>query len=276
MAGETTKEIKECIAVNREVNNVEVPNEAPACADGEGASDEDLFKEPPPREECPICFVPQPLDEGETTYFSCCGKTICSGCVHAHRTADVRCLCPFCRAPAQSSDEEYIERAKKRAEGDDVAAIFYLAGYYRGGRYGLQQNFAKANKLWLRAGELGDARGYNNVGYAYDNGDGVERDVKKAKYYWELAVMGGDVVARHNLGCVEENADNMDRAVRHWMISAAAGHDNSLKEIRQGFLKGDVTKDDFEIALRAHKEAKDDMKSNQREAAALLNQTMLG
>ena len=52
------------------------------------------------------------------------------------------------------------------------------------------------------------------------------------------------------------------------MISAAAGHDNSLKVIRECFLDGRATKDDSEKALRAHKEAKDEMKSDQREEAA--------
>ena len=52
------------------------------------------------------------------------------------------------------------------------------------------------------------------------------------------------------------------------MISAGAGHDVSLKLIRAGFMDGYITKDDFETALRAHKEAKDEMESDQREAAA--------
>ena len=50
------------------------------------------------------------------------------------------------------------------------------------------------------------------------------------------------------------------------MISAGAGYDLSLTKIRQAFLDGDTTKDDFEKALRAHKAAKDEMKSEQREA----------
>ena len=37
--------------------------------------------------------------------------------------------------------------------------------------------------------------------------------------------MGGNVTARHNLGMLEESAGNMDRAVKHFMISAGAGHD---------------------------------------------------
>ena len=80
--------------------------------------------------------------------------------------------------------------------------------------------------------------------------------------------MGGNVHARHNLGLWEKYAGNMDRAVKHWMISAAAGDDDSLKAIQQCFLNGHATKDDFERALRSHKEAQDEMKSDQREAAA--------
>ena len=51
------------------------------------------------------------------------------------------------------------------------------------------------------------------------------------------------------------------------MITAAARDDVSLKEIRC-FLEGNATKDDFERALRAHKEATDEMRSDQRDAAA--------
>ena len=45
--------------------------------------DEELFKEHPPREECPICFLPLPLGENQTIFKSCCGKVICNGCIYA-------------------------------------------------------------------------------------------------------------------------------------------------------------------------------------------------
>ena len=89
-----------------------------------------------------------------------------------------------------------------------------------------------------------------------------------ARYYYELAAIGGNAYSRHNLGLLEWHAGNFDRAVKHWMIAAGAGHDDSLTNIRSCFFAGDATKDDFEKALRAHKEAADEMKSDQREAAA--------
>ena len=60
---------------------MEAPNDCAAATIA--CSDEDLFKQPPPREECPICMLPLPLDDGETDYQACCGKVICCGCMHA-------------------------------------------------------------------------------------------------------------------------------------------------------------------------------------------------
>ena len=263
---------KECIAGNREMKSEEEgpddETKSPPRVDIEAASDEDLFKQPPPRDECPICMLPLPFDRAKVCYKACCGKIICLGCMHAAFTADDRRLCAFCRTPSPASDEDYIERLKKRAEGDDAVAMRNLGCCYRDGKHGLPQYYDRAMKLLLRAGELGSAVEYNNVGYAYENGEGVARDMKKAKYYYELAAMGGHVIARHNVGVLEAQAGNTNRAVKHWMISAGAGDDDSLTAIRNCFLDGHATKDDFEMALRAHKEANDEMKSDQREAAA--------
>ena len=154
---------------------------------------------------------------------------------------------------------------KKRAEGDDSMAIQTLGCLYERGGMSLPQDYEKAMELWLRAGELGSVEAYYCVGIAYRDGEGVERDMKKARYYFELAAMGGDVDARQNVGVFEARAGNYDRAVKHWMISAEAGDDDSLEKIRKCFMNGHATKDDFEKALRAHKKAKDEMKSDQRE-----------
>ena len=179
-------------------------------------------------------------------------------------------------------------------EGDDAVAICQLGCEYRDGDMGLRQNYRKSIKLLLRAGELGHAEAHFNIAHAYCKGLGVERDTKKAQYYYELAAMGGNVRARHHLGILEMRAavggdlvsrynlgleasiGSMDRAMKHWMISAGAGHDDSLKKIRECFLNGDATKNDFEKALRTHKEAADEMKSEQREAAAAARAAGLG
>ena len=172
-------------------------------------TDEDLFKQPPPTEECPICMLQLPVNIAETRYKSCCGKLVCIGCICAANTADNRRLCPFCRTPEATSDREEIERLKKRvAEANDAMATFQLGGYYRDGEMGFPQSYNKANKLFLRAGKLGCAEAYNNIAGSYHIGRVVERDAEKAKYYYELAAMGGSVWARHTLGLWEDDSGN--------------------------------------------------------------------
>ena len=82
--------------------------------------DEALFKQPR-RKDCPICMLPLPLVDSETKYFACCGKTICVGCICAGVAAgDVsttKGLCPFCRAPAQSSDGEHAREDQETRGG---------------------------------------------------------------------------------------------------------------------------------------------------------------
>ena len=158
----------------------------------------------------------------------------------------------------------------KRVEVNDATAINDLGSAYREGTgmMGLQRNYKKANKLFLRAGELGCAHAYKNLAVAYRQGEGVERDLKKGEYYYALAAMGGNLTARYNLGLFEAREGNADRAVKHWMIGAEAGDDQCMTAIRDCFLMGHgATKDIFEKALRAHKKATDEMKSEQREAA---------
>ena len=86
---------------------------------------------------------------------------------------------------------------------------------------GLPQNWARANELLLKAGELGCAAAYHNLGNSYLHGNGVEIDEEKAKYYFELAAMGGCVFARFILGCMEVmQAGNIQQAMKHFLISA--------------------------------------------------------
>ena len=101
--------------------------------------EESLFKQPPPNEDCPICFLTLPSLRTGRKYQTCCGKIICSGCIHAVNKMDDDGKCPFCRVPSPTSDEEMIERAKKRVEMDDAEAIYNLGCDYDEGLCGLPQ-----------------------------------------------------------------------------------------------------------------------------------------
>ncbi|KAL7523195.1 hypothetical protein ACHAXR_000068, partial [Thalassiosira sp. AJA248-18] len=177
-------------------------------------------------------------------YQSCCGKIICYGCACADALArqSSQGNCPFCRAPLESSRDERIERFRKRVEARDTNAMYSLGHKYF---FGVPQDFQKALELWNQAAKLGCAKSHHNIGGVYFAGEGVEKDMKKAKYHMERAAMGGDAIARHILGVEEGKAFNMNRAMKHFMISAVFGDDDSLKEIQDGFSDGHVTKDDF-------------------------------
>ena len=51
------------------------------------------------------------------------------------------------------SDEERVEQLMKRVEADDAVAIYVLANDYHHGNGSLQQDRAKAMKLFARAAE---------------------------------------------------------------------------------------------------------------------------
>ena len=234
--------------------------------------DEALFKEPPPNDECPICFLPLPLDIKQAAFKPCCGKVICTGCIYAMNEALGRgkiYLCAFCRKPSGSS-EECVEQMKQLMESGNAVALWRLAGLYKTGEMGVQQDLTKANELFLRAGELGYSKAYFNLGNSYDYGRGVDVDSKKAKYYYELAAMSGDIGARLSLGFEEFDAGNITRAMKHFILAAKAGSKMSLDAVKIGFMKGFITKDEYANTLRAYQQRHDEMKSDDRDKASSL------
>ena len=232
--------------------------------------DEALFKQPPPQDEdCPICFLRMPTLRTGSTYMSCCGKFICSGCFYANANIDLaKQLCAFCRTPASKLDDVIIKRMYKRAEAGDAHAFFRLGHYHNQGLKGLQQDRALALDLWNQAADLGNAKAYFNIGIAYHTGNGVEMDEQKGERYFELAAMRGVDLARHNLGCTEEELGNVQRAMKHWMIAVESGSKKSLDRVQMLFVNGHATKDDYSKALRAYQSYLEEIRSDQRDKAA--------
>ena len=152
-------------------------------------------------------------------------------------------------------------------EADNPYAFYTLAGCYERGIIGMPQNFAKANELYLKAGELGCAKAYCNLGISYEHGKGVEMNKKEAKHYYELAAMKGNLNARHNLGCKDVMDGSEHRAMKHFMLAARAGHKQSLDWVKKGFVNGFATKNEYAITLRAYQQRHDEMKSKDRDKA---------
>jgi len=53
--------------------------------------------------DCPICFLPLPLDRTKSGIMTCCSKVICNGCYYANKAralnVSLKRTCPFCRHP---------------------------------------------------------------------------------------------------------------------------------------------------------------------------------
>jgi len=276
--GKTGDNLKACTACklvkycNRECQIAHRPKHKKECKRRAAElHDEELFKQPPPEEDCPICFQLLPSFRG-SIYKTCCGKVICSGCIHApvydnEGNIVAEKICPFCRTPGSTSEEVVLDRERNRMEKDDPIAIYNQGCNYHEGACGPQDNF-KALELFHRAGDLGYAGAYLGIGNAYDVGQGVEVDKKKATHYYELAAMKGNALARQNLGREEGMVGNMDRALKHHLIAVRSGCAESLNQIKLYYSAGLATKSHYTKALQLYQAYLGEIKSDQRDKAA--------
>lgn len=219
--------------------------------------------------DCPICFIPLPLDAVNTSkgaYHACCSKIICSGCVYGSRLKiaeqSLEQKCSFCRTPYPQDKAAADRMMKKRIAANDpfvicLAAIKCLD----------EGNFSDAFRYAQQAAEGGDMRGHLQLGHMYMEGKGVEADVKKAIYHLEEAAIGGHPMARYNLGRMERCQGMHERATKHFIIAANQGLDDAVEHLKEDYREGHVSKDDFGAALRAYQRAVDATKSPTREAA---------
>jgi hypothetical protein len=287
---EGTSSTKMCTSCEQKVRNIENKlNELGDAADidttdidtlSEGfsrvvISDDRLFADPPPKEDCSICFLPIPFSSGDsmikTEYKPCCGKMICQGCMVASdeemAKGNIKMLCELCRVPVPSNEKEFIKRVKKRMKLMDSQAFCMLGSAYANETWGLPQDTDRAMELFNQALLLGSNTAHFNLAYEYFKGELVERDMDKATHHYTLAAIGGHERARDGLGIIEVLKGNMDLAQKHWMIAARSGYELSLQKVGEGYKDGFVTKEEYATTLRAYQVSVDDMKSEQRERA---------
>jgi hypothetical protein len=252
--------------------------------------DEALFKDPP-KEDCPICFLPMPVrliacitlppatimsvpiynfakvnEELEykciETYYSCCGKRLCKGCVYSFAVSGNSEKCPFCKSEIAKTNEEHIKELMKRVEVNDAGAIYLLGSHYFHGQLGLLQDRNKAMELWKQAAKLGSSKAHFALGTQYD----AEENSKKANVHYEAAAMAGHDKARYNLGQMELGSGNMERAVKHWKIAASAGCYLAMNNMLVALHKGLISRDAIESTLTAYNNSCAEMRSEARDA----------
>ena len=242
--------------------------------------DPDLWKPPPPTEECPVCMVPLPLRKEKSAYWSCCGKVLCTACCDEHDRAlrvtnmkrekkkqpPLEQTCAFCRRPIYKNDAEMLSLFEKRVDKGDIQAMVSLGQKYVDGSNGLRKNDEKAFKLLQMAADLGSAEAFAELGcWVAKKGLSSTHNRRKAKVYYEEAAKRGYAPSRHILARLLADEGNIDLAIKHWHLAAAAGHDKSMECLWKSFYKGNLRKPELEKALRAHKTACDEMNSEERE-----------
>ena len=227
--------------------------------------DEILFKQPESSYlgDCPICFVPLPLDPLKTTLMTCCSKIICDSCFYAHALRNLmKQTCAFCRHPPSKSEAEEVLNLMKRVEKNDPVAMRQMGGM----RY-CEGDYSSAFEYWTKAAELGDAMAHHHLAGVYYEGESVEKDERKALYHWEESAIGGHPGARFMVAAFEMENGRPKRAVKHYIIAAILGCELSMKALWECFSMGHVSKDDLTVTLRTHQAAVDATKSPQRKAA---------
>ena len=233
--------------------------------------DEILFKQPEGRHlgDCPICFLPHPIDHNKSSFYSCCSVVVCDGCIHADDTRQVKedkmqvPRCPFCRHPKPTTKDGFMHLLMKRVEANDPSAMSQMGSkYYYKGDYDI------ALKYWTKAAELGNAFAHNTLSVMYQGKwKGVEKDEEKEMYHLEQAAIRGHPDARFRLGRYDGRKGLIDRAVKHWTIAANLGCDDAIELLKKCYVEKVISKDDFAAALRAHHAAVDATKSPHRKAA---------
>ena len=185
---------------------------------------------------------------------------ICIGCIYASKGQSLGEKCPFCRTPYPDGDGEANAHLKKRAAANDPFSIRCIALE----RYG-EEDYVESLKLFLKAASLGDIQSHHEAGFMYMDGEGAEVNMRKGNYHLEVAAIGGNASSRYALGMYERNCGSYERTMKHLIIAAKQGLEDALAKLKEGYVDGQISKDEFGEALRAYQRAVETTKSPQRE-----------
>ncbi|WP_104751159.1 dynamin family protein [Helicobacter salomonis] len=125
----------------------------------------------------------------------------------------------------------------------------HLAILYCESRGVVAQDYTKAIEHYQKAGEMGCAEAYCNLGFMYYDSRGVPQDYVKAKEYWEKATEMGNSGACCNLGSLYEKgqgvAQDYSKAVEYYQKAAEMGSSAAYNNLGLMYFAGQgVAQDD--------------------------------
>ena len=251
----------------------------------------DLYAEPPPKEECPICMLPYSWNSLHQVYASCCGNQICRSCLYfadKNPKSTLAHNCAFCR------ESRLVSRLKKRMQLDDPRA-FHQAYTETAlcSDVTLSEHNRSAPKsseilglLYIcRAAELGHARSILDLSVMFSAGnDLIESNEERERLFLDIAARRGDMHARHVLGHKNwlsglgkgwfpdparqrESAMYYKIAAKHFAISASYGHKGSMERLIKMNAQGDLSTEDLTKTVSAYRQCVKEEWSEEREEA---------
>lgn len=254
----------------------------------------DLFAEPPPAEDCPICMHPFPCENQKQVYMDCCGQMICWGCIKRHEKSST---CPFCRLPKSKSASGWWSQLKKRMQCNDARA-FHQAYSHSSLHSCVQEEkgieFSQISDSFAllclcRAAELGLSCSIFDLFVMHGKGnDLIEKDQGKAMLFLEAAAWKGYIPARYHLGDRKYRRGNglealpvneitiffkkekdihfFDSAL-HFSMAAACGHKKSVDSLIEMQNKNIICEEDLTRSMSSYRQCKQEEWSEEREDA---------
>jgi hypothetical protein len=239
----------------------------------------DLFAMMPPQPDCSICFLPMPLDNADSCFAPCCGKTFCRGCNYkiimtsrAEAAAqnidrrDIVDLCSYCRHPSYSNVEDQFQSIDILMQRGIPSAYMHMGDVFRKGIFGKQSCKKTSIEMYIQAARLGECEAYGVLSKLYDN----DCDQPKRRELLEIGAKLGSVTSRHTLAAIERHLGNTELAFKHYTVAARAGSNYAVKQIlnlyRDMFDNDmrDLMKDDLGQTLRAFQSSCGEMNSKSR------------
>ena len=130
---------------------------------------------------------------------------------------------------------------------------------------GVSQSNMKALELFIRASDLGSAVVYGFIAVNYKHGYVVEKDGSKSRAFLEISAKKGSISGRRRLAKSEEENGDIDMAIKHWIIAANAGFQESMDNLMRAFRDNVFAKEDLLQTRREFQTSSDEMKSEARD-----------
>ena len=240
---------------------------------------------PPSRDECPICFVPLPIDEKKgTIYRPCCGKIICKGCIAdqvqmlmrdsddegmQEEMIDVLNKCMFCRVEIHGKSHELNMKAAERNQPEAMVRVgqYYLRDVRPDSFDSQEQRKRKAEDKqtgidWIeRAYVEGSGKAAEMLGDFF-----LEDGNEDAYGYFAVS---GRVQAYVKLGSIDLNRGEVALAMDNYRKAFICGvkSEGLVQVLKRGFMDGYITRDEYFSTLYRHYKANDEMNSESRKRA---------